>query len=149
MDDEHDDFLRRVSGAWRLVSSEFRTSDGDVMYPLGEDAQGLAVFTESGYVSAQLMRQGRPPFASGNQASGSNEEAQAALQGYVAYYGPCEVDREKRTLTTRVEGSLLPNWIGGEQLRFYELQGERLRLETPPMTFADGEFTGVLVWERP
>ena len=148
MNDEYALTLRQLAGVWRLVSSEFRTSSGNVIYPLGDDALGQAIFTESGYMSGQLMRQGRPAFASGDQASGTPEEIQAALQGYVAYYGQCEVDVEQQTLTTHVEGSMYPNWVGGEQVRFYELSDTQLILKTPPIAFGDEEFTGVLTWKR-
>lgn len=148
MSENHEETIRQLTGVWRLVSSEFRTAGGTVIYPLGEDALGQAIFTESGYMSGQLMRQNRPEFASGNQASGTPEEIQAALQGYVSYYGPCEVDVENQTLTTHVEGSMFPNWVGADQVRFYELSDDQLVLKTPPMDFGDEEFTGVLTWER-
>jgi Lipocalin-like domain len=148
MNSKQAQMVRQLAGVWRLVSSEFTTSSGKVIYPLGEDALGLAIFTESGYMSAQLMRQGRPAFASGDQASGTPEEIRAALQGYVAYYGQCEVDVEQQTLTTHVEGSMYPNWVGGEQVRFYELSDTQLILKTSPIAFGDEEFTGVLTWER-
>ena len=148
MSDLHAETIRQLTGVWRLVSSEFRTAGGTVIYPLGEDALGQAIFTESGYMSGQLMRRNRPHFASGDQSSGTAQEIQAALQGYVAYYGPCEVDVENRTLTTHVEGSMYPNWVGADQVRFYELSGDQLILKTPPIAFGDEEFTGVLAWER-
>jgi hypothetical protein len=148
MSNEQAQIVRHLAGVWRLVSSEFKTSSGNVIYPLGEDALGLAIFTESGYMSGQLMRQNRPIFASGDQASGTPEEIQTALQGYVAYYGPYEVDVEKQTLTTHVEGSMYPNWVGGQQVRFYELTDKQLILKTTPMAFGDEEFIGALTWER-
>jgi hypothetical protein len=148
MNDEHGRVVKQLAGVWRLVSSEFRTSSGDVIYPLGEDALGQAIFTESGYMSGQLMRQNRPWFASGSQASGTREEIEAALQGYVAYYGSCQVDVEQKTITTDVEGSLYPNWVGGQQVRYYELTDSRLVLTTSPIAFGDEEITGVLTWER-
>jgi len=148
MNDEYAVVVRQLAGVWSLVSSEFRTSSGNVIYPLGEDALGQAIFTESGYMSGQLMRQGRPAFASGDQASGTPEEVQTALQGYVAYYGKCDVDVEQQTLTTHVEGSMYPNWVGSQQVRFYELSDTQLILKTPPIAFGDEEFTGVLTWER-
>ena len=94
------------------------------------------------------MRPDRPDFAAGNQASGTPEEIQSALQGYIAYYGPCDIDVEKCTVTTHVEGSLYPNWVGGQQMRFYELTDSQLILKTTPIAFGDKEFTGVLTWER-
>lgn len=148
MNDERDRTLKELAGVWRLVSSEFRTSSGEVVYPLGEDALGQAIFTDSGYLSAQLMRSGRPNFASGDQAGGTPQEVQAALQGYAAYYGRCELDVENRTITTTVEGSLFPNWVGSRQLRYYELSAKQLVLRTPPIAFGDKKFTGVLNWER-
>jgi hypothetical protein len=148
MENGHEQTVKRLAGVWSLVSSEFRTSGGEVMYPLGEDAQGQAIFTETGYMSGQLMRQGRPEFASGSQASGTPEEMAAALQGYVAYYGTCEIDVGKQTLTTHVEGSLYPNWVGGFQMRFYQINDRQLTLKTPPIAMGEEEVTGVLVWER-
>ena len=148
MKNDHGLTIKQLAGVWRLVSSEFRTSGGEVIYPLGEDAQGQAIFTETGFISGQLIRQGRPPFASGNQASGTAQEMEAALQGYVAYYGTCEVDVEKQTLTTHVEGSMYPNWVGGFQTRFYQLNDKQLTLTTPPITIGEEDITGVLVWER-
>ena len=145
---QHSDTARQLEGVWRLVSSEFRTASGKVIYPLGEDAMGQAIFTRSGYMSAQLMRPGRPVFASGDQAGGTEQEIRAALQGYAAYYGQCEIDEERKTLVTRVEGSLFPNWVGSLQLRYYELSGSQLILKTTPIAFGDEEFTGVLTWER-
>ena len=94
------------------------------------------------------MRQGRPKFASGDQASGTVQEVTAAFQGYVAYYGSCRVDAKEKTLTTDVEGSLYPNWVGSKQVRFYELNDRTLVLKTPPIPFGEGEITGVLTWER-
>lgn len=148
MENEHARTIKRLAGVWRLLSSEFRTSKGDVLYPLGEDALGQAIFTESGYMSGQLMRQNRPVFAAGDQASGTDEELKAAMQGYIAYYGHCEVDVDNKTITTVVEGSLFPNWVGGEQLRYYELSDQQLILRTPPISYGDLEITGVLTWER-
>ena len=148
MENEHAVTIKRLAGVWRLLSSEFRTSNGDVIYPLGEDALGQAIFTESGYMSGQLMRQNRPLFASGDQASGTDDEIKAALQGYIAYYGSCEVDVDNKTVTTLVEGSLFPNWVGGQQLRYYELTDDRLILKTPAISYGDLEITGVLTWER-
>ena len=148
MNDEHAQTVGQLAGTWSLVSSEFRSSAGDIVYPFGEDALGLAVFGESGYMSAQIMQRNRPVFASGDRATGTQEEVWAALQGYVAYYGPCEVDVENKKLTTHVEGSLYPNWVGGEQVRFYELTDRQLILKTTPIVSGGEEYTGVLAWER-
>ena len=148
MNAEYNLTVQRLAGVWGLVSSEFRTASGNVIYPLGEDAAGQAIFTESGHMSGQLMRRNRPVFAADNQSLGTPGEIEAAFQGYVAYYGRCEVDVEKCTITTHVEGSMYPNWVGGEQVRFYELTERQLILTTPAITLGDQQITGVLTWER-
>ena len=148
MSEQQATILQQLAGVWRLVTSEFRTSDGTVMYPLGEDARGQAIFTESGYMSGQLMRGDRPRFQADNQALGTPEEMQEAFLSYMAYCGRCEVDEENRTLTTHVDGSLFPNWTGGDQVRYYELAGDQLVLRTPPIPLGDDEITGILTWQR-
>ncbi len=148
MNDEQAQTIQQLTGVWRLVTTQFRGVSGKVLYPLGEDVQGLAIFDASGYMSAQLMRPDRPGFASGNQSAGSDDEIRAAVQGYTAYYGRCEIDTANKTLTTHVEASLFPNWVGTEQVRYYELSDGRLTLTTPPIAFGEENFTGVLAWER-
>ena len=43
MNDEHAQTVGQLEGTWSLVSSEFRSSAGDIVYPFGEDALGLAL----------------------------------------------------------------------------------------------------------
>jgi hypothetical protein len=148
MEVEYQRLVGKLAGAWRLLSSEFTNSRGDVFYPLGEDAQGQVIFTQSGYMSGQLLRKGRPVFSSGNQASGTPEEIKDAFEGFVSYYGPFELDLGKHKLITHVEGSLFPNWVGGDQERFFELHEDRLILKTTPIAIGNDEFVGVLIWQR-
>jgi hypothetical protein len=136
------------TGSWKLISSEMRSSGGDVQYPLGEDCEGRLVIDADGNFSAQLMRPGRPEFASGDIVRGTDEEIRAAYQGYVAFWAKIEVDEAKKEFTYDVEGSLFPNWIGHRNLRYYQFDGNRLTLSTPAFLMAQQEVTGVLIWER-
>ncbi|MFO7963639.1 MAG: lipocalin-like domain-containing protein [Desulfobacterales bacterium] len=148
MKTDYDTIFKQFTGSWRLIASEFRTSGGEVIHPLGDDALGRVIFSRSGFMSAQLMRKGRPGFASEDPSNGTFEEIKSAFEGYIAYYGPFELDLEKQRLITHVEGSLFPNWVGADQVRFFEFNGDRLTLKTPPFAFGDEKFQGVLVWER-
>jgi lipocalin-like protein len=57
----------RLIGAWTLVSYVLLASDGsEPIHPLGTEARGFIMYTPDGYMSAQIMRTGRPAFASGN-----------------------------------------------------------------------------------
>ena len=135
-------------GAWKLVSFESRLPDGSVRRPFGEAPIGIAIFSADGRIAAQLMRPDRPRFASDEQGTGTPDEMRQAFVGCVAYFGKCEIDDEARTLVTHVEGSMFPNWIGGDQVRTYEFRGERLVLMPPPRDVGGQTVTSELAWER-
>lgn len=136
-----------IIGAWKLISFQIQKENG-VVYPFGKNAQGSLIYTESGRVSAQVMRPDRPQFASGDQMRGTTEEIKLNFEGFVSYYGSYEFDRKKGLVIHYMEGSLFPNWEGQRQKRFFELSGNRLKLSTPPTLWGGGEAVGVLIWER-
>jgi len=135
-------------GTWKLVSSEFRLSDGQTVYPLGKEATGMLTYDASGHMSAQLMRRDRPTFASDDLLSGTPSEIKSVFEGFTAYFGTYEINEERATVVHHVEGSLFPNWVGGDQIRFFELSGDRLTLSTPPIPMSGRAMTGLLIWER-
>ena len=139
----------QLVGAWRLVSYEIRPRDGSaVTYPLGRDASGWILYTRDGYMSAQLMAAGRPPYASGDLHRGTESECTAAARGYIAYSGPFHLD-DDGTLTHEMDVSLFPNWIGNVQQRVFRLDGDRLQLGTVGPVRIDGrEVHAVLLWAR-
>lgn len=140
----------RFIGTWSLVTSEFRTSDGTVTYPLGEDAAGVLIYDRGGRMGAQLMRKDRPKFASGDMQGGTPEEIKAANEGYVSYFGSYKVNSKDRTVVHHVEGSLFPNWVGQDQVRSFEFSADSqvLTLKTRPFLSGGREITGVLIWKR-
>ncbi|HGL6718156.1 lipocalin-like domain-containing protein [Burkholderia contaminans] len=139
----------QLVGAWRLVSYEIRPRDGSaITYPLGRDARGWILYTPDGYMSAQLMAAGRPPYADGDLQGGTADERAAAAGGYIAYSGPFQV-ADDGTLTHEMDVSLFPNWIGNVQQRAVRLYGDRLQLGTAAPIRIDGrEVDAVLLWER-
>jgi hypothetical protein len=140
--------IASFTGAWKLISSEMRSSSGEVQYPLGEDCAGRLIIDSDGNFNLQLMRPDRGEFASGDIVRGTDQEIRTAYQGFVAFWAKIEVDEEKKEITYVVEGSLFPNCIGHRNLRYYEFNGNRLTLKTPAFLMAEQEVTGVLVWER-
>ncbi len=53
-------------GAWKLISFETRTEEGDISYPWGRDSVGLYIFGGDGFSSVAVMAARRPNFASGD-----------------------------------------------------------------------------------
>jgi hypothetical protein len=136
------------AGSWQLVSYESRDSAGKVEYPWGKDAIGRLSYDAGNNMAAQIMRRGQPPFASQDLHRGTDAEVRAAFDGFIAYWGTYTIDPLKHTITHHVLGGSYPNWVGGDQVRYYKLDGPRLVLSTPPIRIGGRLLTSVLVWER-
>ena len=133
-------------GVWRLVSFELRSVDGRVTYPFGRDAVGYIMYSEEGYMSAALMSTNRSKFASEDILGGSTEEKVAAADTYVSYCGKYEIQGDK--VIHRIEVSFFPNWIGVNQERIFEFDGDRLSLNTLPLLVRGKQQTAHLIWKR-
>tara|TARA_B100002019_G_scaffold289734_1_gene305955 strand:+ start:204 stop:695 length:492 start_codon:yes stop_codon:yes gene_type:complete len=73
-------------------------------------------------------------------------EADGRLTGGFAYWGKVTVDDEKKIVVHHVEGSpLMPSWVGGDNVRFYEFENDLLRLS---LKNAEGRTTATLTWRR-
>ena len=81
--------------------------------------------------TANVTRAGETP---------TGEEAKAALDGHVAYFGTYSVDEKARTVTHHRQGSVQPG-DKGDLVRGYEFVGDRLILR-PAGTKAE------VMWER-
>ena len=58
-------------------------------------------------------------------------EAGSRQTGGFAYWGKVTVDDEKKIVVDHVEGSpLMPSWVGGDNVRFYEFEDDLLRLSS-------------------
>lgn len=135
----------RLVGCWKLVSYEFRSTDGKVMYPLGRNPVGLAMIGGGGNISTQIMRRDRQKFKSDWPVP---EEMQDVFRDYAAYFGFYKINEKDSILVTYVEGSLNPNWVGGYQVRYFEFSDEQVIFRTPPMTVGNTEAVGTMVWEK-
>ena len=130
-----------VVGTWRLVEQRITLPNGEVIYPLGKDATGFIMYTHDGYMSAQLMAQNRPVYASKDVFVGTIEEMASAAKGYLAYSGRYEVDDENNVLVHHMEVSMNPTWLGQKQVRNVKIEGNRMIITT-------NINTAVMTWER-
>ncbi len=135
-----------IVGTWRLVRFHARNAKGNTRPALGENAQGLLVYTAEGYMIAILSEAGRAPFRSDDFRGATPEEALLAVKSYISYSGRYTVG--ERTVTHHVEASLFPNWIGQDQVRSFRFEQGNLILGTPPVVLSGGEWTFELLWER-
>ena len=135
----------RFVGTWKLVAFEGRLAPK-------RDWAGLLIYDATGHMAAQLLPLDRPKFASGNRLQGTQEEIKAAFDGYVAYFGPYEVNEAEGVVIHHVIGSIFPNDVGRDNVRYYEFSSDRLILI--PTNIVDGKLTPKssatvrLTWER-
>jgi hypothetical protein len=139
----------KLIGAWMLESyAEYPSDRSAPSHPLGEDAEGIIIYSPDGYMSAQVMRVGRPAFASGDWLRGTPDEYREAA-GYIAYSGRFHVDEEKRALTHNMFVSFYPNWLGQTQLRAVELNDDVLILRPHvPIASAGKMVVPRIQWRR-
>lgn len=135
-------------GRWRLVSCESRDSARVILYPFGEHPVGQILYDARGNMWTVLMKPERPRFASEDRRRGTDAEVRAAFEGFDAYFGTYSVDTAKGTVTHHVTGAAYPNWVGGDQLRYYKLERTQLVLSTPPFQLGGQLLTTVCVWQR-
>ncbi|WP_267929305.1 lipocalin-like domain-containing protein [Paraburkholderia sp. ZP32-5] len=140
----------RLIGAWKLVSYEERPVDGSAsLYPFGEKPLGLIMYTPDGYMSAQLMRRERKPFAGGDWFDGTPDEYREEGTSYLAYSGRFDIDEENQSLTHSMFVSLFPNWLGNTQSRAVRMEGDRLQLSTgAPFSSAGRTVMAYITWQR-
>jgi len=97
----------QLVGAWSLVSCEVLTADGTTQHPLGADAMGLLIYGPHRHMTVQIMASDRQRWRAQSQGPQRLAELAAAADGYLAYAGTYEVDEAARTVTHRVELSLV------------------------------------------
>ena len=73
---------------------------------------GIIMYTPDGYMSAQLSKPDRKPFASGDWFEGTDEDYREEASTYIAYTGEIHVDEATQKLTHSMYIPVFPNWIG-------------------------------------
>lgn len=121
--------VESLTGTWKFESMVVKTECGKTVYPYGERLFGMLIYTAGGHMSALLMNPDRKNFASDDLKAGTAEEIKQAYEKFDAYCGTYTIDEEKGTVTHHVEGAKFPNWVGTDQVRYFELKGDRLQIK--------------------
>jgi hypothetical protein len=105
-------------GVWKLLSYQTEFQDGGPKRALfGEHPTGYIVFTSEGRMMAIIEAEGR-------KAPSTDADRAALLSSVIAYSGKYRVEGN-RWITT-VDTAWNPAWVGTDQVRSYELVGDRL-----------------------
>ena len=137
----------RFAGRWNLVSC-VGTSGDDQMEPFGRHPRGVLVYTGDS-VSVFMSHEERQPFPHWDARRCPDADVARSYHEIEAYYGRYTVDESQRLISHRVEGAKIPNIIGSDFVRRYELDDDRLVLSTvDPLPVAGRDWHLSLVWER-
>jgi hypothetical protein len=118
---------RRLQGAWTLVRWDIDAGDGRTpQQPFGAGATGLIVYTADGWMSAAIARAGRPPLATPSVRQAPPAQQLAAFESYFHYAGPYALRSVDGVVHVvhRVQWSLNPNFVGSEQQRRVDFDGD-------------------------
>ena len=112
----------KLVGTYKLVTTEVKDANGTWRQTPNFDSIGYITYSDAGYMGVHVMPKNRTKFAA-NQPT--PEEAQAALRGYSAYYGPYTVheDENEKFVVHHRAGQINP---GGQAdaKRFYDFVGK-------------------------
>ena len=133
-------------GSWRLLSFELRDEDGNVSHPWGDEVSGMLTHTTDGYLSEQFGSAHRPALTHDDWVSASPAEIDLAARQYFAYAGTYAVDGH--AVVYRIDVSLMPNWVGKTERRFWSVSGDTLTITTPELLVGGKMQVSTLVWQR-
>ena len=126
-------------GTWRLVSFE-DVENGKTIRQFGNKPLGMFIYTADGHVAIQIANPENPRCVAPGKRSGpggkvdltvptcSPQQAQALLEGYVAYWGTYTVDAAAGVVIHHVVSDISNGYAGTDQRRPFRLEGDRLVL---------------------
>jgi hypothetical protein len=117
-----------IIGAWRLLLFEEESEQGALSYPYGKDAKGSLYYLADGHVSVHIMEAGRGPTI--GKSLVLNKEIKYDQLPYLAYSGRYRLDGTTNRMIHEMEISLYPEWVGSQQVRVIELNGDQLKLSS-------------------
>jgi hypothetical protein len=134
-----------VVGFWQWTSAGLFNSKGVNVQPGVRDSS-VIVYTPTGHMAVlYLPRPGRKPFA---DAVPTVDEARAAMQGSVSYFGTYIVQPRSRAVFHYQLAAMNPTAVGGSFMRNFEINGEQVTLRFPPTTLNGEQVQNVLTLKR-
>lgn len=133
-----------LCGIWRLVSYDVEVQDTGERFPgMGATPAGYVMFSPQGRVWFMLTAADRPvPVVP--------EDRIMLLDSMIAYSGKYWVDGQD--WVTDVDVAWNPSWVGTQQRRHFQRDGNRLQVMTPwrvmPNWGAHGHSRSIIEFER-
>ena len=139
------DAFERLIGTWRLLSFQMQIEDtGEITEPWGRQPKGWLVLTPKGRLITVIT-------AGGLSAPTTDKDATSLLHSMTCYSGKTRMEGKTRFMTD-VDVAWVPAWLGTQQGRSFDLNGEILSVHTDVSTnhpFCPGRpLHFILKWQR-
>jgi len=135
---------KKFVGSWHLLEWTAELNNGEIVFPFGNDAKGRISYDENGNMAVQIMKNNLPKFISEDPLQAQPEEMIESYNGSFAYCGRYEVNHKSDEVVHHIEISSFPNWVGQNQVRYFEFKGDKLILSTDPI----GLTRHKLIWKK-
>jgi Lipocalin-like domain len=120
-------------GTWQLTGFSLVVVDTkETSRPYGDHPTGYVQFSSGGHMVMFLAAGELKPPASGSYTDAERADVHRSIVG--AYAGTYTV--EGNTVIYHVLTSWRPEWIGHNQIRYFEINGTNLTIKTTPLTFS-------------
>ncbi|OAG35326.1 hypothetical protein AYO21_10466 [Fonsecaea monophora] len=126
----------QLAGSWELIeySLPLEADPANKLYPMTPHVKGIILYTEDGYMSAQLHIPGQRPFEGeqpfdrtvGPEGAAAAEREWAKVgRKYIAYTGEfyIDVDREQPVIKHHMRCASLPYMVTDVQERTFQFEG--------------------------
>jgi Lipocalin-like domain len=134
-------------GTWQLTSFSLIVLDTkETSRPYGDHPTGYIQYSPGGHMVMFLTAGDLKPPASGSYTDAERADVHRGIVG--AYAGTYTVEGNK--VTYHVLTSWRPEWIGRDQVRYFEINGTNLTIKTSPLAFSRTGQTivGTLTFDR-
>ncbi|MBI2186706.1 MAG: lipocalin-like domain-containing protein [Acidobacteria bacterium] len=134
-----------IVGFWQWTGAGLFNASGVNVREASRDPS-VIVYTPTGHMAVlYLPPPGRKPFAA---AAPTVDEARAALQGSVSYFGTYIVQPKSRAVFHYQLGAVNPAAVGGSFMRNFEIAGAQVTLLFPPTTVNGERVRNTLTLKR-
>jgi len=139
------EYQEPVVGIWQWTGAGLFNAAGQNVRPAYRDPS-IIVYTPTGHMAVlYLPAPGRKPFAG---STPTVEEARAAWQGSVSYFGTYIVQPKTRTMFHYQMSAANPTAVGGWFMRNFEVNGPDVKLIFPPTTLDGQQVRNLLTLKR-
>lgn len=133
-----------VVGVWRFVKEiDYRADGSTVEFVPPDGYTGQLIYTEDGFMSAQIIPRGR----TWKPSNATLKDLQSTFDLSTSYFGRYEIDWAKKQVTHKVAGNLDPSAETANYIREFKLTGDTLIL-TGPWEYNGEKLKFEITWQR-